>query len=149
MNRGVQYQAILMERLTNERMEKIIPRMMKLAESYQLGRVSEKSPFRNVLAISTELGGNIEVTKNFIRYQLGRSEANDVWRKKAAGESFAVHLVKEIEALKGDAEKIVAKAGEIIREEERERWVNKIHVRLVQLYLGYLSRYQTFLAAEK
>ena len=65
------------------RMEILIPRMQKLANSYNLA--GEKSPFRNVLNVAAESGSSIEVTKNYIRYQLGRRGANRMWRDTGGG----------------------------------------------------------------
>ena len=94
-------------------METLIPKMQEFANSYNLAGVREKSPFRNVLNVATESGSGVEVTKNYIRYQLGRSGANRMWSDTAGkDESFAVALVKEIDALGKDAEDIVKKIDE-------------------------------------
>ena len=132
------------EREISLQMEKLIPKMQKLAESYNLR--NERSPFRNVLNVATDPGSGIEVTKNYIRYQLGRSGANRMWSDTTGGDvSFAVALVKEIEALGKDAEDIVKK---IDKDADKDR-IQKVHLRLMQLYLGNLARYQVFLANQR
>ena len=137
-----------MEREISLQMEKLIPKMQKLAESYNLR--NERSPFRNVLNVATDPGSGIEVTKNYIRYQLGRSGANRMWSNTAGGDvSFAVALVKEIEALGKDAEGIVQSIGEDPNTDLGKDRIQRVHLRLMQLYLGNLARYQVFLANER
>ena len=137
-----------MEREISLQMEKLIPKMQKMAESYNLR--NERSPFRNVLNVATDPGSGIEVTKNYIRYQLGRSGANRMWSDTAGGDvSFAVALVKEIEALGKDAEGIVQSIGEDPNTDLGKDRIQRVHLRLMQLYLGNLARYQVFLANER
>ena len=136
------------EREISLQMEELIPKMQKLAESYNLR--NERSPFRNVLNVATDPGSGIEVTKNYIRYQLGRSGANRMWSDTAGGDvSFAVALVKEIEALGKDAEGIVQSIGEDPNTTLGKNRIQRVHLRLMQLYLGNLARYQVFLANER
>ena len=131
-------------------METLIPKMQAFADSYDLAGVREKSPFRNVLNVATESGSGVEVTKNYIRYQLGRSGANRMWSDTAGrDESFAVALVKEIEALGKDAEDIVKKIDEDPNKDADKDQIQQVHLRLMQLYLGNLARYQAFLANER
>ena len=128
-------------------METLIPKMQAFADSYDLAGVREKSPFRNVLNVATESGSGVEVTKNYIRYQLGRSGANRMWRETGnGGENFAVALVEEIKALAEDAKNIVQSIGEDPESDSGKEWVQQVHLRLMQLYLGNLARYQAYLA---
>lgn len=135
------------EREISLQMEKLIPKMQELAKSYNLR--NERSPFRNVLNVATDPGSGIEVTKNYIRYQLGRSGANRMWSDTAGGGiSFAVALVQEIEALGKDAEGIIQIIGEDPNTDSGKDRIQQVHLRLMQLYLGNLARYQVFLANE-
>ena len=96
--------------------------MQKFADSYKLASVREKSPFRNVLNVAIESGSGIEVTKNYIRYQLGRKGANEMWgRTGDGGKKLAVALVEKIQALANDAKEIVESIGEIPESESRQR----------------------------
>lgn len=142
-----QQKILLMEREIGLRMEKLIPEMQKMAEGYNLR--NERSPFRNVLNVATEPGSGIEVTKNFIRYQLGRSGANRLWSDTSDGKNFAVVLVDEIDGLGKEAEDVVKTMGEDTSTESGKRRLQEVHRRLMQLYLGNLARYQVFLANEK
>lgn len=136
-----------LEQEISKQMENIIPKMQKLSKSYNLESVKEKSPFRNVLNVATDPGSGIEVTKNYIRYQLGRSGANRMWSDKGNGKTtFAVALVEEIESLAKHAKGIVITVGEDPDSESGKAQIQKVHLRLMQLYLGNLSRYQTYLA---
>ena len=123
--------------------------MRKFADRYNLGNVPQKSPLRNVLNVATESGSGIEITKNYILYQLGRKGSNPMWKYKGSKgdkaskkESFAVALVQEIEALAQNAEYLV----QSICEDPTTEDIQSVHVRLMQLYLGNLARYQAFLA---
>ena len=137
---------LMMDREIGLQMEILIPKMQKLANNYKLGDVKEKSPFRNVLNVATEPGSGIEVTKNYIRYQLGRSGANRMWRDTdRENKSFAVTLVTEIEALAKDAEEIAKSICKELNTDSDKDLLHKVHLRLMQLYLGNLARFQTYL----
>ena len=137
------------ERAISIQLEEIIPRMRKFADSYNLS--NERSPFRNVLNVATDPGSGIEVTKNYIRYQLGRTRgANRLWQDTAGGDTtFATALVEKIEALSTDAEKILKSVAEDSNKEPDKTQIQKVHIRLMQLYLGNLARYQAYLAKER
>ena len=142
-----QQKILLMEQEIGSQMEVLIPDMQKMAKNYNLR--AERAPFRNVLEVATDPASGIEVTKNFIRYQLGRSGANRIWSNIFNGESFAVALVGEIDALRKDSKTILEKMNERLKTELDDAWLRRIHQRLMQLYLGNLVRYQVFLANEK
>ena len=67
---------LMMDREIGLQMEILIPKMRKVSGTIINSRdVKEKSPFRNVLeCCNVEPGSGIEVTKNYIRYQLGRGK---------------------------------------------------------------------------
>ncbi|MCE2401147.1 hypothetical protein J4G08_09700 [Candidatus Poribacteria bacterium] len=133
------------ERAISLQMEEIIPKMQELADSYNLS--NERSPFRNVLNVATDPGSGIEVTKNYIRYQLGRRGANRMWQDTADGDTtFATALVEKIEELSTDAENIVKSIDS--NNPPNKDQIQKVHLRLMQLYLGNLARYQVYLAKE-
>lgn len=141
-----QQKILMMDQEISLQMEKLIPEMQKMARKYNLQ--DERSPFRNVLNVATDTTGGIEVTKNFIRYQLGRSGTNQMWCNTFDGKSFAVALVDEIDALGKVSETIVNKMGERFKG-LKDTWLQRVHHRLMQLYLGNLVRYQVYLAKEK
>ena len=142
-----QQKVLLMEREIGLQMEKLIPEMQKMAKNYDLR--NERSPFRNVLDVATDPASGIEVTKNFIRYQLGRSGANRIWSDTFNGKNFAVALVEEIDALREVSKTVVEKMNKRLKTKLDESWFRRVHQRLMQLYLGNLVRYQVFLANEK
>ncbi len=142
-----QQKVLLMEREIGLQMEKLIPEMQKMAKNYDLR--NERSPFRNVLDVATDPASGIEVTKNFIRYQLGRSGANRIWSDTFDGKNFAVALVEEIDALRDVSKTVVGKMNKRLKTELDDSWLRRVHQRLMQLYLGNLVRYQVFLANEK
>lgn len=135
------------EREIGLQMEEIIPNMQEFADSYNLS--NERSPFRNVLNVATDPGSGIEVTKNYIRYQLGRRGANRMWQDTAGGDTtFATALVEKIDALATDAETILKSVATDPEKELDEKQIQKVHLKLMQLYLGNLARYQAYLANE-
>ena len=142
-----QQKILLMEREIGLQMENLIPEMQNMARNYDLR--NERSPFRNVLDVATDPGSGIEVTKNFIRYQLGRSGANRIWGNTFDGKNFAVALVDKIDALREVSKTIVEKMNIRLKTELDDTWLQSVHQRLMQLYLGNLVRYQVFLANEK
>ena len=144
-----QQKILLMEQRIGLEMETIIPDMQEMADNYKLGDVSERSPFRNVLDVATDPGSGIEVTKNFIRYQLGRRGANRMWGNTFDGKNFAVALVSEIDALREVAKTIVDKMKKRLKTELDDLWLQRVHRRLMQLYLGNFVRYQAYLSKDK
>ena len=142
-----QQRILLMEQKIGQHMEKLIPEMQKMARNYDLR--NERSPFRNVLDVATDPGSGVEVTKNFIRYQLGRSGANRIWSNTFDGKNFAVALVDKIDTLREISKTVVEKMNERLETELDDAWLQRVHQRLMQLYLGNLVRYQVFLANEK
>lgn len=137
---------LLMEQEIGSEMETLIPEMQRMARNYNLR--DERSPFRNVLGVATDPASSIEVTKNFIRYQLGRSGANRIWSGTFEGKNFAVALVEKIDNLRAVSKTIVENMGKRLDTELEDAWSQRVHKRLMQLYLGNLVRYQVFLANE-
>ena len=142
-----QQKILLMEQEIGLQMEKLIPEMQKMARNYALQ--NERSPFRNVLDVATDPASGIEVTKNFIRYQLGRSGANRMWNDTFDGKNFAVALVDKIEALREVSKTVVEEMNKRLKTKLDDSWLRRVHQRLMELYLGNLVRYQVFLANEK
>ena len=138
---------LLMEQEIGLEMETLIPDMQEMARNYNLR--DERSPFRNVLEVATDPASSIEVTKNFIRYQLGRRGANQIWSNTFDGTNFAVALVEKIDGLRGVSKTIIENMGKRLDTELDDSWSQRVHQRLMQLYLGNLVRYQVFLANEK
>ena len=142
-----QQKILLMEQEIGLQMEKLIPEMQKMARNYDLR--NERSPFRNVLDVAADPASGIEVTKNFIRYQLGRRGANRMWSDTFDGKNFAVALVDKIEALREVSKTVVEEMNKRLKTKLDDSWLRRVHQRLMELYLGNLVRYQVFLANEK
>ena len=105
-----QQKILVMEQKISLQMEELIPEMQEMADSYKLR--NERSPFRNVLNVATDPASGIEETKNFIRYQLGRSGASRMWSNTSDGKGkFAVALVAEIDKLGQVSKTIVESMG--------------------------------------
>jgi hypothetical protein len=121
----------------------MIKDLQELALDYDIGKVIERSPLKNVLSVATDIDADPEEVINFIRYQLGRSTRNQIWAlpsKSGNRPVFAEELIKRIEALSSKAAE-VAKENEVASSSRQPM----IHLKLIRLYLGYLGRYHTYL----
>ena len=139
-----------MEKAIRSQMEELIPSMQQMAKDHRLE--GDRSPFRNVLNVAVDPASDVEVTKNYILYQLGRGQRHgrdreSPWRKLGTdGEKFGLILVDTITGLNENAEQIVKCIGG--NPETDQELVGRLHRRLMQLYLGNLVRYQVYLTFE-
>ena len=134
----IDQQTILkMEKAIRSQMETLIPSMQKMARDYNLA--GDKSPYRNVLNVAVDPASDVEVTKNFILYQLGRDQRDSPWGKPdKKGKKFGLALVEIISGLGGNAKEVVEAMGEDLNTELGKHWIKRAHRRLMQLYLGNL-----------
>lgn len=95
----------------------------------------QKSQYRNLMHVA-DTTSSIAVIKNFLRYQLGRE---DKWGK---GEnSLAEKIIEDIDkTLKLKAQEIINKS-----ESNEAEKLKKVWLELTRRYLGYGSRYLTYL----
>lgn len=136
-----------MEKAICLQMETLIPKMQEMADKYNIA--GDKSPYRNVLNVAVDPASDVEVTKNFILYQLGRDRRSP-WRKTdSKGEKLGLALVEAIKRLDDNAKRVVKEIGEDMDTESGQHWLQQAHRqahrRLMQLYLGNLVRYQVYL----
>jgi hypothetical protein len=140
-----------------KKMDEIIINIKEKAKRFDIAQKDKKSPFRNVLAVSVETKSSIEIIKNYIRYQVGRSGSSPIWKDKKNDEIFAKVIVTEVDNLLNTAKEIIQNIKKNIKKEsdlqsylsEKENQIIKdIHLRLAQLYLGYLAREHTALVGE-
>ncbi|OCR00135.1 hypothetical protein BCD67_20880 [Oscillatoriales cyanobacterium USR001] len=157
--------SLIAEQEIGKKMDSVIPEFQKIAKIFTITEKDEKSPFRNVLAVANESGSSIEVIKNYIRYQVGRRGASEIWRQKNLKDKklFATAVVEQIDSLSQEAQNIVDTLRKTIGystrradfhnyledAENREQLKKNIHLKLTQLYLGYLAREHTALLGEK
>lgn len=159
--------SLMAEQEIGRKMDVIIPEFQKIAKIFEIAKRTEKSPFRNVLAVANESGSSIEVIKNYIRYQVGRrgGGVGDIWRQENPKDKklFATAVVEQIDNLSQEAKNIVeslrkslghsTRRGDLHNylenAENREQLTKNIHLKLTQLYLGYLAREHTALLGEK
>ena len=163
---------LLETKLIGQHLDDIIRKLQKLSQHFDDAKDSEKTPFRNVLNVSTEPGSSWEVVKNYILYQVGRRGSSEIWKYQRG--AFSKDLVKDLDHLKSDASTIVneikstlldlcqknadcakteeekadhAKTKEVIESYFSDPVTKKLekatHFKLVQLYLGYLARKHT------
>ncbi|KPV54142.1 hypothetical protein SE17_05525 [Kouleothrix aurantiaca] len=99
----------------------------------------EESQLRNLLNAALE-SRSVEVTTNFIRYQIARKERDWDTSLNGFGHTIIQHIVK---SLKTTADDIVSDLGNDSTDADRAWFQSKnsdIHVRLMHLYLGYVNR---------
>ncbi len=146
--------ALRVEKGITNQMDEIIRKMVELSKKFAIAGKDKKSPFRNILGVSVDSSSSLEVIKNYIRYQIGRSGSSPIWTTPKDQEIFAVALVKELDDLKQDAELIVKNVQKCIPKghnlepyiedkNNQHQLIKHIHMKLVQLYLGYLAREHT------
>ena len=129
---------------------------------------SERSPLRNLLVTATERTASLETIKNYISYQASRAEDVGAILKSSyegegrdlyEGDKFGAALIKALDELKENAEEILDRITEgltddsalkkYLKPQVRSREVTDLHLKLVQLYLGYLVREHTALRVLK
>ncbi|RKU14636.1 hypothetical protein C6503_14985 [Candidatus Poribacteria bacterium] len=130
-----------MEKAIRSQMETLIPEMQKMADNYNIA--GDKSPYRNVLNVAVDPASDVEVTKNFILYQLGRDQRSPWRNTDNEGEKLGLALVDAIKKLDNNAKLVVKNIGR--NPETDKELVQQAHRRLMQLYLGNLVRYQVYL----
>lgn len=161
-----------LDREAKKHWDGIIEKMQEMANNFDIKEIEEKSPFRNVLNVATEANSSLEVIKNFIRYQVGRQGSNKIWKTTKNKQLFADAVVVQIDdLLKYSQEMVEAIAKDINEkmegfpekstekqlllnlkerlEKNRTDLIRSQHLKLTQLYLGYLSREHTALLGEK
>lgn len=163
--------ALKIERELSNQMDDVLFKVQKIAKQFSIQEITEKSPFKNVLVVAVETPTSLEVIKNFIRYQAGRKQSSEIWKKKSPNEPqkrFADEVVNHLNSLAENCKLILDGVESSISEElqleeittlQKDRLQNlqnymlknkpallqSVHLRLVQLYLGYLSREHTAL----
>ncbi len=133
-----------MEKAITSQMEKLIPEMQQMAKDF--GIAGDKSPYRNVLNVAVDPTSDVEVTKNYILYQLGRDQKSPWRNTNSQGEKLGLALVNAIKNLEVKAKQVVEKMGK--EPEKAKELLQRVHRRLMQLYLGNLVRYQVYLTFE-
>jgi hypothetical protein len=148
------------EREISNQMDAIIKKVNRIAKNFSIASKDKKSPFKNVLAVATDSSSSLEVIKNYIRYQIGRKDSSPIWKTTKDQELFAMALVKELEKLNEDVTKILQRLRKAIPKSNplesyltdslnREKIERNIHLKIAQLYLGYLAREHTAIVGEK
>jgi hypothetical protein len=99
----------------------------------------EKHQLKNLLDVALETPG-VEVVKHYILYQVGRDAAGTSWRYN----NFGKELVKALDGLKKNAERITRQVHDDLRLPEPEpgqEQIDETWMLLVRAYLGQLNRY--------
>ena len=148
------------ERQISYQMDAIIEKVNRIAKKFAIATKDKKSPFKNVLAVATDSSSSLEVIKNYIRYQICRKDSSPIWKSLNEQDMFAIALVEELDKLNEDVTNIVQKVRRNIPKnnplesyltdtQNRERIERNIHLKIAQLYLGYLAREHTAMVGER
>ncbi|MEH2235824.1 hypothetical protein [Nostoc sp.] len=151
--------ALRLEKEISNQMDEVIRKVRQISKKFSIASKDKKSPFRNVLAVATDSTSSIEVIKNYIRYQVGRNGSSPIWTTPKDKEVFAAALVEDLNNLIQDAQEILQRLrkdiykGNVLEpyiedKQNQERLKKDIHLKLAQLYLGYLAREHTALVGE-
>lgn len=93
----------------------------------------QNSQMQNLLGVTRETG-SVEVVKNYIRYQIGRQQKT--WGFHGPDKvTFGEQIITDLDELRGRAVTIVKDVG------GQPEDINRVWMRLTQLYLGNLNRY--------
>ena len=160
--------ALLIERETRYQLDVIIKRMQNLAKNYRIGQEGDtRSPLRNVLITATDRTASLEVIKNYIGYQTSRSDRSEKvsailkspYEGQKEGRRFGAALVEALDELEQDANVLLNNIESSLPETDplREyltpdvklREATDLHLKLTQLYLGYLVREHTALRGSR
>ena len=122
-------------------LDKIIIQANKTLALLDKNSGMEENQIRNVLDVAVE-SNHVEVVTNFVRYQIGRSDAGKKWQYRNFGESVIQDIeqgiVKECASLASQKafDEIIKRKGNV-----DQRSLNDIaYAKLTALYLGYLNR---------
>ncbi len=163
--------ALRIDQGISQQLDDIIGKIRDIAKKFEIKKINERSPIKNVVAAATETTTSLEVIKNFIRYQAGRKNASEIWKLRNSENTnslFADAVVSDLNSLANNSKKIIDLIESIIskkledeniseNEANRLKALNQylqanksvviqtIHLRLARLYLGYLSREHTAL----
>ncbi len=149
--------ALLIEQETRYQLDGILQEMQELAEKHQIGQAgSQRSPLRNLLVAATDRTASLEIIKNYISYQTARSEdISKILKANYGGKKFGEALSDSLDGLGKNAEDIISRITEGLTNDNalkqyltpqvRSREVTDLHLKLTQLYLGYLVREHTAL----
>ena len=151
--------ALRLEKEISNQMDEVIRKVTEISEKFSIASKDKRSPFRNVLAVATDSSSSLEVIKNYIRYQVGRSGSSPIWTTSKDKELFAAAVVKDLDNLIQDAQEILQRLrkdiskGNVLEphiedKQSQEQFKKDIHLKLTQLYLGYLARQHTALVGE-
>lgn len=148
--------ALLIERELRYRLDDILREMQKLAENHQIGGGTQRSPLRNLLVAATDRTASLEIIKNYISYQTARSEdVGKILKATHKGKKFGDALIDALDGLNKNAEDILDHITDSLTDDKaikqyltpqvRSRVITDLHLKLAQLYLGYLVREHTAL----
>lgn len=164
--------ALRIDQGISQQLDDVIGKVERIAKKFKIQDIKEKSPIKNVVAAATEPVTSLEVIKNFIRYQVGRKNASQIWKIKESENKnsvFADAVVNDLDGLANNCKRIIdfietdiskSLEDKNLPDMEKDRLnalkeylqankntvIQSLHLRLARLYLGYLSREHTALA---
>ncbi|HEY9867744.1 MAG TPA: hypothetical protein V6D08_00935 [Candidatus Obscuribacterales bacterium] len=134
--------------------DEIVSRVESFANRFQGAFESTeatRSPLRNVLAVAASPESGVKALQNFILYQGGRAgSGSKFWtHKDASGALLAPALVAELNKLDDIHQNVCNLISERSGEKLSNLEKNRLRLRLMQLFIGYLARTQVALSGTK
>jgi hypothetical protein len=125
---------LALQRAVGKELDGVVRKASETIKLLAPGKQSDmrESQIRNVLSVAVETP-SVEVIKNFIRYQMGRSSAGKTWLYN----SFGQQVVADIEGPVSDA---AVRAAKAVGGPDEQALRREAYLRLTRLYLGYLNR---------
>lgn len=168
--------ALRLQQKLSQHLDQVITDIEEIAKQFDISSVKEKSPLKNVLSVAMDTSSSLGVIKVFILSQSGRKDSSPIWKLEhnSAGKKtlFCQILVERLYNLSKVSHQIVSEIKEDVNEklesleldslqrsnleslknylQNKEQYIKQsLHLKLTQLYLGYLSRQHTALLGIK
>lgn len=129
---------LALDQAIGAQLDKLVRRANRAVLKLRNKASMEENQLRNLLDAAME-SGSVEVTAGFIRYQIGRDNAN--WK------DFGHHVISDLGELGRDETEKVVDSLKHMGIADADALKPRIQVRLMQLYLGYINR--SFVYAKK
>lgn len=120
--------------LYNEELVETADRTLPASRVQTLKRSMKLAQLNNLLGVALEAQGTA-IVSNWVNYQMGRRETERAWQDSG----FGAAVQKDLETIRGFAETIVDTVYEA--DSQRRRRIQRTHIMLVRLYIGYLKRW--------
>jgi hypothetical protein len=131
----------------SEELADIADKTLSAARMTDLKRTMRMAQLANFLGVALE-ASSVAAVRNWVSYQMGRRETNLAWKQSHFGDA----VLQDLKTIGGYAQQIVRdvypseasftdEKARQLHERRLKREVQKTHIALVRLYIGYLRRW--------